>query len=142
MHQEIPAHRHAHDRPGKRDGHVVKRLEAGKQQLGFVFRFGIDARHVFSSLNDQFHDHEGESITSADNEPLIQSRREIGTYPRPAKRGEGKDAVAVASSQFCGAMDGGANADIGRAATEIRQRASLSPRGEKATGGGNPRRDA
>src|SRR5215470_18264469 len=50
MHQEIPAHRDAHDRPGERDGRVVKRLEAGKQQLGFVFRFGIDARHVFSSL--------------------------------------------------------------------------------------------
>src|SRR5215471_709051 len=83
MHQEIPAHRHAHDRPGERDGHVVKRLEAGKQQLGFVFRFGIDARHVFSSLNDQFHDHEGESITSADNEPLIQCAAKSGRTLAP-----------------------------------------------------------
>jgi hypothetical protein len=66
MHQEIPAHRDAHDRPGERDGHVVKRLEAGEQQLGFVSGFGIDARHVFSSLNDQFLDHESESITSAE----------------------------------------------------------------------------
>src|SRR6516162_2398388 len=52
MHQEIPAHRDAHDWPGERDSHLVERLEAGKQQLGFVLGFGIDARHVFSSLMD------------------------------------------------------------------------------------------
>src|SRR5215472_5316453 len=50
MHQEVPAHCDAHDRPGERDGEIVERLEAGKQQLGFVSDFGIDARHVFSSL--------------------------------------------------------------------------------------------
>src|SRR6516162_1724249 len=52
MHQEIPAHRDAHDWPGERESHLVERLEAGKQQLGFVLGFGIDARHVFSSLMD------------------------------------------------------------------------------------------
>src|SRR6516164_9225924 len=52
MHQEIPAHRDAHDWPGERDSHLVERLEAAKQQLGFVLGFGIDARHVFSSLYD------------------------------------------------------------------------------------------
>src|SRR2546427_8778669 len=49
VHQEIPAHRDAHDRPGERDGEIVKRLEAEKQQLGFV----LDVlRHVLSSLMD------------------------------------------------------------------------------------------
>ena len=48
--QQIPAHRDAHDRPGERDSDVVERLEAGKQQLGFVPGFGLDACHVFSSL--------------------------------------------------------------------------------------------
>src|SRR5262245_6415768 len=49
VHQEIPAHRNAHDRPGERDDKIVERLEAGKQQLGFV----LDVlRHVLSSLSD------------------------------------------------------------------------------------------
>jgi hypothetical protein len=39
------------DRPGERDGGVVERLEAGKQQL----RLGVDGlRHVLSSLTDRF----------------------------------------------------------------------------------------
>jgi hypothetical protein len=49
VHQQIPAHRDAHDRPGERDSHIVERLEAGKQQLGFVSGFGIDAGHFISS---------------------------------------------------------------------------------------------
>src|SRR5215469_15372854 len=49
--QQIPAHRDAHDRPGERDSDVVERLEARKQQLGFV----LDVlRHGLSSLSDRF----------------------------------------------------------------------------------------
>src|SRR5262249_37546080 len=56
VHQQIPAHRDAHDRPGERDSDVVERLEAGKQQLGFV----LDVlRHGLSSLVIDFnHDYE------------------------------------------------------------------------------------
>jgi hypothetical protein len=50
VHQKIPAHRDAHDRPGERDGDGVKGFEPWKQELGFLLGFGIDVRHVFSSL--------------------------------------------------------------------------------------------
>src|SRR6516162_1311258 len=69
MHQEIPAHRDAHDRPGERDGHVVERLEAGKQQLGFVFGFGIDARHC--------------------SPPCIHWHHALAAIPLPATAGRG-----------------------------------------------------
>src|SRR5262249_31330051 len=51
VHQQNPAHCDAHDRTGERDRDVVERLEAGKQQLGFV----LDVlRHGLSSLSDRF----------------------------------------------------------------------------------------
>src|SRR5262249_2645594 len=180
VHQEIPAHRDAHDRPGERDGRVVKRLEAGKQQLGFVFRFGIDARHVFSSLYTL------EPRTRCDPSPCDSERGwsersegrvrgnrlpaqiydcrccRVSPLPRlaasplgalsPLTRGEGKEPRCLITilprdgwRRECGHRS---RSDKGSSSPGRCRRRSdpgggrRSPRGGKATGGGNPRREA
>src|SRR5262249_3581694 len=45
VHQQIPTYREAHDRPGERYSEVIERRAAGKQQLGFVLGFRLDACH-------------------------------------------------------------------------------------------------
>src|SRR5438445_13727982 len=50
VHQEIPAYRDAHDRPGEGNDEGVERLQAGKEQLGLLMRLGLNARHELSSL--------------------------------------------------------------------------------------------
>src|SRR5207245_11543120 len=50
VHQEIPAYRDAHDRPGEGNDEGVERLQAGKDQLGLLLGLGLNARHELSSL--------------------------------------------------------------------------------------------